>query len=197
MKLVGLTSLVLGSAVFALGCSDPVPASPQGNFKGNINLTADRPSNANCQTLNFNPGLPGDSSLQPTTRSPGTKLVDGDDGARVACTVKKTGDTFSLQGRVAKGATSFYVSGDDIPGQEAAEGGATGSATVVIRSQGQDFESNLEEFGEDYNRSCDIKPLQIKSGAIWAEFTCDGIGSPPSNYCRLDNGVFVFEKCTD
>src|SRR6187551_2268097 len=74
----------------ALGCSDPVPRPPQGN----LTLSIQKPATGTCP-------VPGKTYIVgnpkgPSSGSAGDRLVDGQNGASIKCSVKGSGPlTFS------------------------------------------------------------------------------------------------------
>ena len=197
-------SVCVGSALASLACSDPVPAKPQGAFRVSFGTTSDRPDDTQCPNQ-LSAALPTEG--QPSTTNPGQRIVDGAGGANVECQIKRLDDVnFRVQVRIAKGNTSFFFRADSVSSADDGSGTPIGGEGLVATNfQEFSLESNLDSFGDEYNRSCKVVPIvangepQIGAGKIWASFTCPGIGETPATYCKADvpPGVFVFERCAE
>lgn len=181
----------------ALGCSDPVPATPQGAFNARVTSSPSAPAGKNCpsgtstyfegptvpEMMDAN-GNPKDERLDANTYI--YKVVDGDSG-EVSCTVKGT----SFEGRIQSGNKSLEISSGTVDPTT-----LKGTARVSLVSQSQ-ISGALSSPGVtctiDASKN-DGANFQIADGHIWASFNCPSVEQTPSAFCGA-SGVFVFENC--
>ncbi len=187
--------LVMGGTLSGvLGCGDPLPAPPR--LAMNIEL-------AGCSVDNLY-SLPEDPTVKATLQNnipqiqleELPRLVDGEGGASVSCSVTETApNTFSFSASASLGnSRRFTLSSGSTAGPSAAGNGA-GTATVTflnpltIPSRGA---SNCVI-------STEIAPAG--GGALLLEFIC----SPPNSIFRAENidtpncsasGAVVIDRCS-
>jgi hypothetical protein len=184
-------------AVGALGCSDPVPATPQGAFNARVTSSSLAPSGKNCpsgastffegptvpETMDEN-GNPKDERLDANTYV--YKVVDGDNGS-VSCSVR--GGTF--EGTIKYQNKSLQLSNGTIDLAT-----LKGTARVTLVSQSQ-ISGALSSPGN----TCTIDVstaggarYEIADGHVWAAFNCPSVEQTPSAFCGA-SGTFVLENC--
>jgi hypothetical protein len=119
---------------------------------------------------------------------PGTREIDGVDGARIGCRVSGS-SSFDVTGSAEKLATSFVV-------LDAVVSGGVGTATISVAGPG----TAGKQLRSSNDMPCDLfvnrPPYQVAPGAIWAEFDCPLVNNPtsPGSNCSA-RGEFVFENC--
>jgi hypothetical protein len=189
-------SLLVLPLLAALGCSSPAPLPAQGGVTVSIHQPDTAVQGMMCpiSPTQYQMGDPA----APTTISAGDRLIDGQKGASITCSVQSNGsNTFSFSGNLhavnTKTTPSQVVTINFDSGTIAANG--TGTANVLFLSNG--LSGSLTS---PSGTPCTLTvvppgtPDTIKGGSIWASFNCPSITSTPSNLCGL-SGVFVFENC--
>jgi hypothetical protein len=178
-------SLLATCTLGALGCSSPVPPSPQAS--ATISVSGGMcPSNGKHYSL----GNPA-----PTTSEvdPGSTLINGSKGATVGCTVSG-GGTFSFSGSLdaisTEGSTVRIDFTNGVINPPDSNGTITGTAASDL------YTSDLLEVVSTGATPCTLSVInqQVKPGAIWASFTCSSETAPPSDSCN-SSGVIVFQDC--
>jgi hypothetical protein len=174
----------------ALGCSDPVPRPAQGNLKLSIQPPT---GTGNCPVpgTTYELGNP----KAPNTVSPGDRLIDGEHGATIKCSVQGS-STFTFSGTL-KGITnttpsskvSFQILSGSID-----MGKMKGTATVAVNTN--ELAANFTSPAGD----CAVSVVgdNVKPGSIWATITCPNITDPtsPGKACKVgDTTTFVLENC--
>jgi hypothetical protein len=175
----------------SLSCSDPVAPPAQGAFSASVTAASPQPAGKMC------PSGAAQSFEAPTVTEPkdklststyAEKLIDGENGAEMSCTVKGK-DTFSFDARIDYRNRTLELTGGVVnPNLE-------GTARVVVFDQTKLSTPLTSGAGE-----CTIRVVtnsngpQIRAGSMWASFDCPGVQAAPSDYCRA-NGVFVLENC--
>ena len=173
----------------ALGCSDPVPRPAQGNLTLSITRAA---GNTSCPVpgQTYGIGNPKPPTLIP--QSYGDRLIDGDNGSSIKCSVKGSGPfTFSgtikattpQSDKVTLTITNGVINADK----------ATGTATIAVSTPqlGGTFTSA--------DGACVINVVnsQVKAGSVWAGATCATVTDPSTtNVCAVAATTnFVLENC--
>jgi hypothetical protein len=177
----------------ALGCSSPVPLPAQGA----ISLSVQRPTvnvnNMTCPDSGTLYEVARDASSRASLTSFGQSVIDGNNGAKVSCSVRTSGAGYVFSG-------SFTGTTLDVPNYPITvtfNGGVIGddkvtgtaSITVLTPKLGGTFSSDM---------ACPIKVLggAIKPGSMWAEFSCPTISLALSGVCTVGtDSVIVFENC--
>jgi len=184
MRLFGFASCLVGIAgLSALSCSDPVAPPAQGAM--GINVTTKPPSPAGVCNIKAHNAQIG--ANPPTSSAPGDRVIDGQDGAAVRCSVSGSG-AFSISGSLSQGPTSFQISGSF--------NGTTGTGTAA------EYDPENGQFLSSKPDDCTITvapPQEIASGRIWADFKCASFfnESVPSTTQCAATGHFVFENCAE
>jgi hypothetical protein len=117
------------------------------------------------------------------------KVVDGEGGAGVRCTVKSGGGGFTFSGKLTAGVRALEISNGTLGADK------TGTARFVLANS-QGLSSPLASQMAD----CTVTAtqagtsFQAKGGSMWASFRCAAVESPPTEYCQAD-GIFVLENC--
>ncbi|HMR09514.1 MAG TPA: hypothetical protein PKA88_27230 [Polyangiaceae bacterium] len=190
MMLKGNLTAALGlSLLGTFGCSDPVPPPPQGGVNVNIRSAPSSvtPPNKKC-TVGGHSAFVG--SPPPDATKPGSRVVDGESGASVSCSVRKSGGVFKINGNATHKGVSFSVTGEVAP-----EG--TGTATILHRNP-----TVLETVKNEDAMPCTVSvadaPLQVATGRVWAKFSCPALiaAQQPTLFCEGE-GFFVFENCDE
>jgi hypothetical protein len=172
----------------ALGCSDPVPRPAQGNL--NLSVQQALVGAANCP-------VPGKTYVVgnpkgPTAAVPGDRLIDGQNGASIKCSVHGGGPfTFSgtIKGlssesdKVALTITNGTVNADKL----------TGTATIAVNTPQLAGTFTSAEGG------CTISVVNqnVKGGSIWATAKCESVTEPTTaKTCAVgDTTTFILENC--
>jgi len=116
--------------------------------------------------------------------------IDGEGDAKVSCSVKGS-SSFTFSGRISSGGKVLELSDGVLSNN------MTGTARVLVANSSQ-FSNALASPAAD----CTIKVVtnskgvQVKSGSLWAEFSCVSVEQQPSFGCGT-SGVFVLENCTE
>jgi hypothetical protein len=118
------------------------------------------------------------------------KIVDGESGASVSCTVKGS-STFTFAGKISLGDRGLNISDGTIGADK------KGTARItVIKSGSPGFPTMISPMA-----NCTIDAAkangnnyQVKAGSLWARFACPAVESPPSDSCAADGWV-VLENC--
>ncbi len=131
-------------------------------------------------------------SPPPDAIKPGARVVDGEDGASISCTMRNNGGIFSIQGDISHKGVSFDITADVAPG-------GTGTGQIVHRNP-----ILLEYVKNPDATPCTVSvedpPLQVSDGKIWAKFACPGLVPEqqptvhPTLFCEGE-GFFVFDNC--
>jgi hypothetical protein len=123
----------------------------------------------------------------PTTTDPGTRLISGQNGVLISCSVKGSSDfkfSASLLGEASGGDTIAITFTDGVFGAD-----FSGTATVAV---------STPQLAGTFTSSqpCVLSALnrQVKNGSLWASFSCPQVAAPPSGLCAL-SGVLVLENC--
>lgn len=190
----GLCVVVLSAG--ALSCSDAVEPDSLGNFSLTIaGKPLNAPAKSECKASQL---VAGAGTPRPSEYQPGGRVT-----LDKACTVKKAGDVFEVQGRVTLGsATSFYVRSTNVDPTT-----RMGTAIVTVDSGGQSYGTCFagDCVGVTAPEDCTLEVIQtngadgpetqVKGGAIWAKLDCPLLrGGQLNDYCR-GTGVFVLENC--
>jgi len=187
------------TAVFALGalaCSDPVPPPAQGAFIASVKPASPQPAGKSCPTsaITYDVPIVREKMANPpeflTQDRYIRKIVDGDGGASVSCSVTG-GSTFKFSGKIQQGDRGLSFSDGTIGADK------KGTARItVIKSGSPGFPTMISPMA-----NCTIDAakangnnFQIKAGSMWASFNCATVESPPTDSCSSD-GFIVFENC--
>jgi len=128
----------------------------------------------------------------PNTVSPGDRLVDGEQGASITCSVRGAGSSYTFSGAI-RGATG---QGDlvDLEMTDGSITGQTGSVTLSV---------NTPQLASRFTSTaggCTVTVIgdNVKSGSVWASVACSAITDPstPGVTCSVGSvSTFVFENC--
>jgi hypothetical protein len=182
-------------ALGALSCSDPVPPPAQGAF--NVSLSSVSPPNGKAcpsgAAVSFDvPSVYATGKLTEvlTTNTYLHSAIDGEGDAKVSCSVKGS-SSFTFSGRIASQGRVLELSDGVLTNN------MTGTARVMVTDSAK-LSSALTSPAAD----CTIKVVsnskgvQVKSGSLWAEFSCVSVEHQPADGCGA-KGVFVLENCTE
>ena len=181
-------------ALAALACSDPVPPPAQGAFKASVKPSSPAPLGKSCPTSAYTYDVPIVLDTKPAEvldeDNYTHKIIDGESGASVSCTVKG-GSTFTFSGKISMGDRGLSISNGTIGADK------KGTAQITVIKSGQPgFPTMISPMA---NCTVDAAKAngnnyQVKAGSMWAKFTCASVESPPSDSCAAD-GFFVLENC--
>ena len=172
----------------ALGCSDPVPRPS----KGNLTLSVQPPKGAGtCSVTGKTYVVAAAKGVGPKPSSPGDRVVDGENGATIKCSVHGSGP-FTFSGTI-KGISSgsdrvtFTITNGVIGADR-----LTGTASIAVNTT--QIPNTLASDG------CAVAVVQdaVKPGSLWATVTCANINDPSSPGIGCSVGpdtTFVIENC--
>ena len=179
-------------ALGALACSDPVPPPAQAAFTAELRSASPPPAGKSCRASTtfdvpvIDPLM--QERLNELKRTP--RVIDGERGARVRCSVKASGAGFTFSAGISLGARAIEIS----QGVLGADMKGTAKISVV---NGEQLSTGLAS--DPGACTIDAFPapntsLQAKPGAMWASYNCEQVNAEPSDSCKVD-GVFVVENC--
>jgi hypothetical protein len=160
----------------------------QGNLTLSVQKSADVSSNCPTPGKSYVVGAP----KGPSSVSPGDRLIDGENGASIECSVLGSGPyTFSgtLRGTSSEADTVQVTITNGVIDAD----GRNGSATISVLTPDLAGTFSSAEGG------CAVSVVnqQIKPGSIWAMFSCPSITAAPSGQCAIGaTSTFVFENCS-
>lgn len=194
MKLSSRWSVTAWVAVSALGCSDPVPPPAQGAFNARVTSASPAPTGKMC------PSGPSTYFEVPVVPPPTTTdealddqtylhwVIDGEDDARVSCTVQGQGSFF--EGRLDYGGKSLEITSGTL------DATLKGKARITVVSSAQ-----ISGALSAPSANCAINAsnaggtrYEVAPGRIWASFDCPSVERQPTDYC-VARGTFVLENC--
>jgi hypothetical protein len=187
------------TAVFALGalaCSDPVPPPAQGAFLARVQPASPQPQGKSCPTSSVTFDVPVVWDNKPaealTDRTYLHKIVDGESGASVECTVKGS-STFTFNASFRLGDRGFRLT----EGTLGADKKGTAKGTVI--KTGVPGFPTMSSPTANCTIDASAVPgsgsnLQVKAGSLWATFNCPNVENPPTNSCQT-NGFVILENC--
>jgi len=118
------------------------------------------------------------------TCTPTKKVAIDGDGADVSCSVRKSGDGYSLSGSLVDEDVGFNLSFQTL--SPIAETGGT----ITVSGQ--------KAFGEMVlkDNTCTLTILAMDKGSIWGTYNCPNMGedAAPQPICTA-TGSFAFENC--
>lgn len=181
-------------ALGALSCSDPVAPPAQGAFIATVSAVSPAMPGKFCP-------VPASSSFDvPSIRETMQdqvltenrylhKVVDGEGGAGVRCSVKAGGGGFTFSGKITAGVRALEISSGTLGADK------KGTARFVLANS-QGLSSPLASQMADctVNAAAMGSSFQVDKGHMWASFRCTAVEAPPTEYCQAD-GIFVLENC--
>ena len=174
----------------ALGCSDPVPRPS----KGNLTLSVQPPTGTGtCSVTGKTYVVAAANGQGPSMAGPGDRVVDGENGATIKCSVHGSGP-FTFSGTI-KGLSS----GSDRVTVTITDGvidadRKIGKATIAVNTT--QIPNTLTSAASD----CAVTVVQdaVKAGSLWATAACPRITDPSSPGIACSVGpitTFVIENC--
>src|SRR4051812_18272959 len=175
----------------ALGCSDPVPRPAQGN----MTLSIGDPTGAKCpaSAKTYQVGNPTAPSITAVPNEDGDRLIDGEKGASIKCSVTGSGPyNFSAtikalsseSDKVTLTVTNGIINADK----------ATGSATVAVNTPQLSGNSFVSEPG-----ACVVSVVNqnVKAGSLWASVSCAKVTlASTGQSCAVGMTTnFIVENC--
>jgi hypothetical protein len=199
---------VLGCLPLLAACGDPVAPAPQASVSIHIkeyereNMTY---GNKRCPPALHWLNVPyqrdrGTSaqSQQTNDSTADVRAVNGQEGAKVSCSVKPAGSGFT----VSLSASGIAQNMDKRLGSpivniripSIGEGDSSASGTLSIQD---DTTAGNQYFTDLCTFSVAGGAMGIQEGGIWGSITCEGLSEPktPDSACQVDQGYFVFENC--
>jgi hypothetical protein len=179
-----------------MGCSDPPPPPANGGLHLELRGAPSTPAGLACPTSgsthDFGLANSDGSIASPSASTPGTPLIDGEENARIRCTVKG-GGPFQFDGEI-NGLALRRTTAMREPIRLTVFGGSVasgmpGTAQASIYTQdslGGDLSTDAP--GEP----CTFTPLQVEAGRLWSQFSCRVADTP--HFCQA-SGVVLFENC--
>jgi hypothetical protein len=185
--------VALGSSA----CSDPVPPPPQGAFIATVHSQSPPPDGKACPLTSSTFDVPAvdKTKIPPETLSENTyehKVIDGKDGGKVSCSVKKGGAGFTFDGTIQVGSKALSLRNGMI--------GADNKGMVQVTVQNGDATTGFSGALSSPSANCTVNAsgnnLQVKSGSMWATFDCMSVEQAPTFACGA-SGIFVLENCSE
>lgn len=179
-------------ALGTLSCSDAVPPPGQGAFI--VSLTSGVANKACPSGASSTFDVPSVLASTPTeVLSSNTYLhrtIDGESDAKVSCSVKGS-SSFTFSGRIASGGRVLELSEGVLPNN------MQGTARITV-ANGATLSSSLTSPAADcvVRVVSNSKGIQVKSGSLWATFTCTSVEHQPTDGCGA-SGTFVLENCSE
>jgi len=172
----------------ALGCSDPVPRPPQGNLTLSVQQALTGPVNCPVPGKTYIVGNPSG----PTAVDDGDRLIDGEHGASIKCSVHG-GGPYTFSGTI-KGLSSesdkvtFTITNGNVSADK-----ATGTATIAVNTPQLPGTFTSPEGG----CALTIVNGNVKGGSIWATANCPTITEPSTaKTCAVGTTTtFILENC--
>ncbi|MGC4089595.1 MAG: hypothetical protein QM756_17245 [Polyangiaceae bacterium] len=170
----------------SIGCSGPVGSSPAVGLTINISATGVGCAGSGVATNDDLGNPPPDAS----TGHSGKRIYDGDSGVSVKCSVKGAGP-WSISTRVSSNSPNltFLIDGGTI--------GTDGTGTANMSLSTAAINDSLQS---PPGSPCTLKAVAanggivVRSGAVWAQYTCPDMRYPPSGSCFVA-GEFILENC--
>ncbi len=185
------------TAVFALGalaCSDPVPPPAQGAFIASVKPASPQPAGKACPTSAFTYDVPPVLTDMPTEILDADnythRIINGESGATVECSVKGGGGNFTFSGNILLGGKALKISGGTLA---AGKGTATITVNDAERLSPAQLISPAGACAIDATKAAGNN-FQAKAGSMWASFKCTSVELMPASSCAAD-GFFVLENC--
>jgi hypothetical protein len=180
MRLAFLSLATALAAPLAIGCSDPVPQTPDGAWI--VTTIQDDPTACHIAGHNDEVGqLNASDKLMVVT--------DGVDGASISCTVAGTG-TFNVSALSQLADKTLNI---NIPA-------ITAAATEMSPAIGAiSYES--AKTAVPYSGNCNFyftpsTPETVAEGKIWVAFKCDALTAGETmSTCPVSQGYALFESC--
>jgi hypothetical protein len=195
MKLSSRWSNMAWVAVCALGCSDPVAPPAQGAFNARVTSASPAPAGKMCpsgaSTYFEVPVVPPPTTVDETLDDSTYihRVIDGESGAGVTCTVKGQGSSFG--GRISSAGKVLEISSGTL------DATLKGTALITVASSSQ-----ISGALTAPSANCIINAsnaggtsYEANPGRIWATFDCPSVERQPSDYC-VARGTFVLENCS-
>lgn len=205
----GALVATLAAAAGAAGCSDPVTPPALGAAYWFISSSLTPPSGRSCSSAGTTGQVQAGATSLTVASTRGALVADGDGGAKVRCTVKRTGSVdeggrsyskFTATGSMKKGSYSFYFGGELVESGSSSEPRVAGSVRGTGTGSVGFFTPDSLGMENDEARPCTFQVVDLAAGKVWASFACDGMvkTDEPQVYCGvLENSgsVFAFADC--
>jgi hypothetical protein len=119
------------------------------------------------------------------------KIINGQSGASVGCSVKGGGSAFTFSGEISQNGRALTITGGTLGADR------KGTATITITNQQRLSPAQLVSppgaCAIDAAAAAGNK-FEVAPGRIWAHFNCSSVELMPANYCGAE-GYFVLENC--
>lgn len=206
-NIAGIT--VLGCLPLLAACGDPVPPAPQAAVS--IHLQEYDKTNLEYRDKRCPPyrhwvNVPYQQDKQPSQQSQlltdseaNVRAVNGQNGDKITCSVKRSGNGFSVSGS----GTGFAQNLGQKLGSSIVhiripsigEGDSSAPGTLAIQD---DTTAGNQYFTDKCTFSVSGGAKAVAEGGIWGSIHCDGLTDTktPDSACEVDQGYFVFENCS-
>ena len=170
----------------ALGCSDPVPRPAQGG----VTLSIEK-SNATCPVPGKTYEVCHSKGHGPTNAAAGDRLIDGESGASIKCSVKGNGP-YSFSGNIHGLSTENELVTVTITNGVISADKTTGTGTVNVYTP-----TVMGFISAEGTCVFNVVNQQVKGGSLWATFSCPSITqASTSQVCAVGTtSAIVFENC--
>ncbi|MCC6214802.1 MAG: hypothetical protein IT376_08040 [Polyangiaceae bacterium] len=205
----GAALAAVAASLGAAACSDPVTPPALGAAYWFISSSLTPPAGKSCASAGKTGQVQAGATPLTAASTRGVLVSDGDGGAKVRCSVARSGvveeggknyTKYSASGSVKKGSYSFYFSGEFIEGGSASDPQIAGSVRGTGTGSVGFFTPDSLGMESDEARPCTFDVIDVAGGKVWASFACDGLvkSDEPQVYCGvLENSgsVFAFADC--
>jgi hypothetical protein len=161
---------------------------PQGDLTLSVQTTAEDTDSTLCPVhgKTYVIGAP----QGPSSETPGIRLIDGENGAKISCSVKGAGP-YSFSGTIQATSSELDEVTLTITDGVVDADKLTGSASISV------FTTDLRQTYDSQVKACPITVVggQIKRGSIWATFSCPSIYPSNLGVCIIGPSAFVLENC--
>jgi hypothetical protein len=184
-RLVVPATVVL--SVSGLGCSDPVPPTPQGAYAA---VFVD--PGVDCDQAHHSIGI---GEVTPDTKD---KLIkNGEESAEISCSVTGSG-SFDVSAKGYQGADFLKIDVNGLKprgsGGPTEDNPAPGRVTFASANTAQNTYSSTSEAPCNFWFYADTNQ-DVAAGRVWLTFECGAITQDQST-CALDTSYAIFENCT-
>lgn len=182
-----LTVVGLGSFV---GCSDPVPPTPQGAWS--VSFQAQDSSPINCHVMGHNAQVGA-----VTDHTKDNVIPDGPSeagpGAEVTCSVVSAGtNKFNVEAKMTQLDKGLAINIQGLTSAATEMAPALGTATFGDSQTGVPYGANMPCTFYFSNQSEGVSP-----GRVWISFKCPSIyDAGGMSTCQIKQGYAIFENCT-
>jgi len=184
-------SILAVPVLAALGCSDPVPLPAQGAISLSVQKPITSVNGSTCPESGHVYDV-SDGNRPPSESTPGESVIDGEGGAKVSCSVRKSGTSYVFSGSFSGTTSSAPIYPITVSFRDGVINAdkVTGTANVSVYTP-----VLAASFGSTAPCTFHVIGGNVKGGSIWASFTCGSLANPPAQVCSVGSSVIVFENC--